>query len=257
MQYQTILYEKKEGLGIVTLNRPDNMNALNNQVFTDLKHVLGEIEIDENIRVVIITGGEKFFAAGADISELADVITPVDAHNFSRLSHSVYAQIESMGKPFIAAVSGFALGGGFELALTCDLIIAADNATFGLPEIKIGVMPGAGGTQKLPRIAGVTKAKELLFTGDSIKAEEAHRIGLVNKVVPLQSLMKETMALAAKIARQPGVALKMTKFAVDGGLNMDLKSAIAYEARCFELLFSTADQKEGMNAFVEKRRPVF
>jgi enoyl-CoA hydratase len=134
-------------------------------------------------------------------------------------------------------------GGLSVLALACDLIIAADNAVFGLPEIKIGVMPGAGCTQKLPRIAGVTKAKELLFTGYFIKAEEAHRIGLVNKVVLLQSLMMETMTMAAKIARQPGVALKMTKFAVDGGLNMDIKSGIVYEARCFELLFSTADQK--------------
>ena len=257
MEYQTILYTKTEGIATVTLNRPANMNALNTLVFEELGHVFTDIETDEAVRVVILTGGETFFAAGADITELAHVITPDDAYRFARLSRGVFRQIEETDKPVIAAISGFALGGGCELALCCDLRIASDKAAFGQPEIKIGVIPGAGGTQRLPRIIGLTKAKELLYTGDPIDAQEAYRIGLVNKVVPTDKLMDEAYAMARRIAGRPAVAVRMTKFAVDGGINMDIKSAMAYEARCFEHLFSTDDQKEGMKAFVEKRKPAF
>jgi enoyl-CoA hydratase/carnithine racemase len=207
--------------------------------------------------VVILTGSEKLFAAGADITEISEIATPVEAHRFLKDVQVLFNRLEDLEKPVIAAISGLALGGGCELVLACDLRIAADNAMFGQPEIKIGVIPGAGGTQRLPRIIGVTKAKELLYTGDFIDAQEAHRIGLVNKVVPVGSLMEEAKKMALKIARQPGIALKVTKLAVNGGLNMDIKSAIAYEARCFEILFSTEDQKEGMKAFVEKRKPAF
>jgi len=183
--------------------------------------------------------------------------TPVDVHGFIKEAQAVINKFEDLEKPVIAAVSGLALGGGCELAMACDLRIATENAVFGQPEIRIGVIPGAGGTQRLPRLVGVTKAKELLYTGDSIDANEAYRIGLVNKVVPVASLMDEAMKMASKIARQPGVALRMTKFAVNSGMNMDIKSAMSYEARCFEILFSTEDQKEGVKAFIEKRRPAF
>ena len=257
MDYQTILYEKGEGIAVITLNRPKNMNALNSALFRELNHALTEIDGDEEVKVVILAGSEKFFAAGADITEMDGIATPVDAHRFLKDVQAVFNRIEDLEKPVIAAVSGLALGGGCELTLACDLRIAAENATFGQPEIKIGVIPGAGGTQRLPRIIGITKAKELLYTGDFIDAEEAYRIGLVNKVVPAASLMEEARKMAGKIARQPGFAVKITKIAVNGGMNMDMKSAMAYEARCFEILFSTADQKEGMKAFVEKRKPVF
>lgn len=257
MNYKTILYEIKGDIGIITLNRPKSMNALNSQLLRELDNVLTDIDRDDFVKVVILTGSEKYFAAGADITEISNINTPVDAHRFLKEAQAVFNKIEDLEKPVIAAVGGLALGGGCELILACDLRIAADNSTFGQPEIKIGVIPGAGGTQRLPRVIGVTKAKELLYTGDLIDAQEAHRIGLVNKVVPLASLMEEATKMAMKIARQPGFALKVTKFAVNGGLNMDIRSAMAYEARCFEILFSTEDQKEGMKAFVEKRKPVF
>jgi len=257
MEYQTLIYEKKEFIATITLNRPNNMNALNSQAVKELNQVFSNIDGDDEVRVVIITGGEKLFAAGADITEIEKIATPFEAHRFVKNTLETFNRIEDLEKPVIAAVNGVALGGGCELALACDLRIAADNAVFGQPEIKIGVIPGAGGTQRLPRIVGITKAKELLYTGDFIDAQEAHRIGLVNKVVPVSSLMAEAINIARKIARQPGFALKITKFAVNGGLNMDIKSALAYEARCFEILFSTKDQKEGMKAFIEKRKPVF
>lgn len=257
MDYQTILYEKSEGIATVTLNRPKSMNALNSQVFKELDHAFSEIDGDDEVRVAILTGSEKFFAAGADITEISKIATPVEAHRFLKDVQALFNRIEDLEKPVIAAISGLALGGGCELALACDLRIAAESAMFGQPEIKIGVIPGAGGTQRLPRIIGVTKAKELLYTGDVIDAQEAYRIGLVNKVVSVASLMEEARKMALKIARQPGMALKVTKLAVNGGLNMDIKSAMAYEARCFEILFSTEDQKEGMKAFVEKRKPAF
>lgn len=257
MVYKTIIYEKSEGIGTITLNRPKSMNALNSELFRELNHVLDEIERDDDVKVVIFTGGEKFFAAGADITEVGKISTPVEAHAFAKEAQNIFNRIEDLEKPVIAAVSGFALGGGCELALACDLRIAAENASFGQPEIKIGVMPGGGGTQRLPRVIGLTKAKELLYTGDPIDAHEAYRIGLVNKVVPTESLMDEARKMALKIARQPGIPLKITKLAVNRGINMDIKSAMAYEACCFEMLFSTEDQKEGMQAFIEKRKPVF
>ncbi len=257
MEYQSIIYTKNESIATVTLNRPASMNALNTSVYEELQDVFSQMEADEEIRVVVLAGNDKFFSAGADIVELKNIVTPVDVQRFARFSRDVFRQIEATEKPLIAAVSGFALGGGCELALVCDLRIASESAVFGLPEIKIGVMPGGGGTQLLTRIVGVTKAKELLYTGDNIDAKEAYRIGLVNKVVPFEKLMEETYALAKKIAARPGIAVKMTKFAVDGGINLDIRSAIAYEARCFEILFSTDDQKEGMKAFMEKRKAVF
>lgn len=256
MSFQTIVFEKDQNIATITLNRPKAYNAINLKMFEELKQAFARIETDKDVRAIIITGNEKFFAAGADISEVGSIRSPIDAHYFLKQA-DIFTLIEDFDRPVIAAVSGLALGGGCELCLACDLRIAAENAVFGQPEIRIGVIPGGGGTQRLPRLIGVTKAKELLFTGETIDAIEAHRLGLVNKVIPLPNLMTEAKALALKVAAMPGMALKMTKYAVNGGMNMDLRSALAYEARCFELLFSTEDQKEGTGAFLEKRKPLF
>jgi enoyl-CoA hydratase len=255
MNFNTITYEKGEGIGIIKLNRPQRMNALSNEFLKELDLLIDDIKKDDEVRVLIITGDEKFFAVGADINELAGVITPQDAHLIE--ASSILNKLENLEKPVIAAVSGPALGGGCELALACDIRIASENAIFGQPEIKIGVIPGGGGTQRLSRLIGLGKAKELLYTGDSIDAQEAYRIGLVNKLVPVESLMDEAKKMALKLLRQPGFALKIIKMVVNDGINMDLRSALAYEARCFEILFSTEDQKEGMRAFMERRKPIF
>ncbi|MDR3567201.1 MAG: enoyl-CoA hydratase-related protein [Syntrophobacteraceae bacterium] len=257
MEYKTIVYEKSERIATITLNRPKSMNALNSELLKELNHVFAQIDFDDEVKVVIITGNDRFFAAGADITEFGKMKTPGDAHRFLKLAGGVFDRIEEMEKPVIAAVGGLALGGGCELTLACDLRIAAENGSFGQPEIRIGVIPGGGGTQRLPRLVGITRAKELLYTGDVVDAQEALRIGLVNKVVPAASLMEEARKMALKIARQPGEALKATKMCVNAGFNMGLKSALAYESRCFEMLFATEDQKEGMSAFIEKRKPQF
>jgi len=257
MNFETIVYDKKECIGTVTLNLPKSMNAISYQLISELDAVFGEIADDSGISAVIITGNEKVFAAGADIKEVSKIQTPFDAHFFVSKIQSVFNKIENLPKPVIAAVGGLALGGGCELCMACDIRIAAENATFGQPEIKIGVIPGGGGSQRLPRLVGIGIAKELLYTGDHIDAKEAFKIGLVNKVVPGDSLMKEARKMAAKMVRQPGFALEITKMVVNEGINMDLSSALAHEARCFELLFSTDDQREGMKAFIEKRKPNF
>ncbi|MBW1679692.1 MAG: enoyl-CoA hydratase/isomerase family protein [Deltaproteobacteria bacterium] len=257
MEFKTIVYEKDDGIGTITLNRPKSMNAISNKVVSELDQVISKIAKDEEISVVIITGSEKVFAAGADIKEISGIKTPIEAHRFEVSIHALFNKIESIEKPVIAAVNGLALGGGCELTLVCDIRIAAENAVFGQPEIKIGVIPGAGGTQRLPRLIGVGRAKVLLYTGDSIDAREAYRIGLANKVVPVESLMDEAKKMAFKLKSQPPYALKITKMAVNEGINMDLQSALNYEARCFEIIFSTEDRKEGLRAFLEKTKPIF
>jgi len=257
MAYKTLIYEETEKVGIVTLNRPERKNALNNELIMELDSLVEKIMNDDKVATLIITGHKDFFGAGADITEISDITTPIDAHRFVISVQSLFSKIENMEKPVIAAVSGLALGGGCELALACDLRIAAENAVFGQPEIRIGVIPGGGGTQRLPRIIGIGRAKEMLYTGEPIDAQEAYRIGLVNKVVSVDSLMAEAKKLANKLKGQPAFALKMIKMAVNEGFNMDLKSSLAYEARCFETIFSTEDQKEGTKAFLEKRKPNF
>ena len=257
MEYKTLLYEKKERIGIITINRPKRMNALNSTVLEEFNQVLSEIEGDDDVKVVIITGNEKCFAAGADITEISELATPLDAHVFIKNAQSTFNRIEDLEKPSIAAIAGPALGGGCELSMACDLRIAAENAMIGLPEIKLGVLPGGGGTQRLPRLVGLTKAKELLYTGDFIDAKEAYRIGLVNKVVPVESLMDEAIKMAKKMVAQPGVALKVIKNVVNTGINVDLRTGLAVEARGFEILCSTEDRIEGVKAFLEKRKPVF
>ncbi len=257
MDLNTLIYEKSGGVAVVTVNRPKSMNAINEELVKELDRVVDDIAEDDDIGVAIITGSEKVFAAGADIKEIGGLKSPVDAHRIVSLIQYVFDKIERMPKPFIAAVSGLALGGGCELSMACDIRIAAENARFGQPEIKIGVIPGGGGTQRLARLIGLGRAKEMLFTGDPIDAEEAYRIGLVNKVVPGESLMDETRKMASKFLKQPGFALKITKMLLNDGINMDLRSALSLETRCFELLFATEDQKEGMRAFIEKRKPNF
>ena len=257
MRYKTICMHKERHLAIITLQRAENLNVLNSQVLSELGTVLTEIERNEDLKVVILTGGDQCFSAGFDMSEINTFATPAEAGWFFKEAHAVFDCLEELEKPVIAAIGGLALGGGCELALACDLRIASENATFGQPEIKIGMIPGGGGTQRLPRLIGMTKAKELLYTGDYINAGEAYRIGLLNKVVAAGALLDEARALAMKISHQPQLAVKAAKLAVNGGRNMDMQSAIAYEARCFEGVFATEDQKEGVTAFMEKRKPVF
>lgn len=256
MAYETILVKIEEGIGTITLNRPEVLNALNSQVFTELGEAANELSADESVRVVIITGGDKVFAAGADIKQMATA-TAVDVSTSVRPSLIAFNRIENMHKPVIAAIAGYALGGGCELTLTADVRIAADNAQLGFPEIKLGILPGGGGTQRLPRLIGAGKAKELIFSGDFISAEEALRIGLVNKVVPADQLLIEAKKMAKKFASRGAVAIQMAKTCINEGLQMDLDTGLQYEHKCFSLLFATEDQKEGMKAFIEKRRPNF
>jgi enoyl-CoA hydratase len=254
---KTLEYRVEGKVGVITLNRPERMNVIGNDFLNDLDTVLTDIEMDDDLGALIITGAGKIFAAGADIKEIRSIDGVVSAHKFVARVQQCFNRIEAMGKPVIAAVNGLALGGGCELALVCDIRVAAENATFGLPEIKLGVLPGAGGTQRMPRLVGVGRAKELLYSGESIDAHEAFRIGLVNKVVADDSLMETALEMAGRLAARPPVALRLIKSAVNRGINMDLKSSLEYESRCFEMLFTTRDQKEGMQAFVEKRDPEF
>ncbi len=257
MDFNTIRFETRGPVASVTLNRPKALNALNRELIGELDQVVDAIENDGAIRAVIITGGPKAFAAGADLTEIAAIKTPVGAQPYILKVQRVFNRIERLNRPVIAAVAGFAFGGGCELSLTCDIRIAAENAAFALPEIKLGLLPGAGGTQRLPRLIGAGLAKQHLFCGDPIDAREAYRIGLVNKVVSPDTLLDEAVKLAERFARRPGFALSTIKGLVNDGANMPLERALANEMRCFELLFSTADQKEGVAAFVEKRDPVF
>ncbi len=256
MAYEMLKVEIEDGIGTITLNRPKVLNALNNQVFNELAGAAEELAKDDSVRVVIITGGDKVFAAGADIGQMANA-QAVEVATTSKPSYLAYQIIENMPKPVIAAVAGFALGGGCELTLVCDVRIAADTAQFGLPEIKLGILPGAGGTQRLPRLIGAGRAKELIFGGDFISAEEAWRIGLVNKVVPADQLFEEARKMAKRFATRGAVALRMAKSCVNEGLRMDLDAGLQYEHKCFSILFATEDQKEGMKAFLEKRKPNF
>lgn len=258
MKYETILFEKEGEIAVVTLNRPNRLNALSFRLKDELGAIFDEIERDEDIKVVILTGGKKAFSAGADIKERSTMETTQPQAYFNQLkSHAFYTKIENFEKPVIAAISGVAVGGGCELAMVCDLRIASETARFGLPEVNIGVIPAAGGTQRLPRLIGVTRAKELLYTGDFIDAQEAFRIGLVNRVVPVENLMDETKALAQKLAAKPPLSIKYLKRAINIGTQLDLSSALDYEAHIAAMLTCSEDRKEGFAAFVEKRKPVF
>jgi enoyl-CoA hydratase len=253
MEFNNLLVEKSDGIATVTVNRPKALNALNEETLGELLASFEGLEADPSIRAVILTGaGEKAFVAGADIAAMKD-LDAVAARDFALLGHKVMHAIEHLSKPVIAAVNGFALGGGCELALACDIRLAGDNARFGQPEVNLGVIPGFGGTQRLPRLIGKGRAKELLFTGDMIDAGEALRLGLVNRVVPPGELLGAARDLATKITGKGAFAVALCKEAVNNGLEMDIDKACRFEADHFALCFATADQKEGMGAFLEKR----
>lgn len=254
MSYEAIQVTREGKVAVITLNRPP-MNPLNSAVFRDLAKAADEFSTDARVKAVIITGaGGKAFAAGADVSEMA-TLTPVEVYSFCQGSKIAFSKLENLNKPVIAAVSGVAFGGGCELALACDFRIAADNAKFAFPETGLGIIPGGGGTQRLPRLVGATKAKELIFLGDIIDAVTAERIGLVNKVVPADALMEEAMKMANKLAEKPLVAIQMAKAAINLGGNVDLTSGLEAEIQNFVIAFASADGKEGLSAFVEKRKP--
>jgi len=241
-------------MGIILLNRPNVLNALNFELMAELARALEALDSDSAINVIIVTGGEKVFAAGADLKEMYHATT-VDLIISRRFE--LWDQIRKTVKPIIAAVSGFCLGGGNELAMNCDIIIASETAVFGQPEVNVGIMPGAGGTQRLPRIVGKTKAMEMILTGQSISAEEAHRIGLVNKVVPVEDLMGETKKIAKEIASKPPISVRAAKQAILRATDTTLEIGLDYERMLFYSLFTTDDAREGMKAFLEKRKPVF
>jgi len=257
VKYKSLLYSKEEGIGIVTINRPESLNALNGEVFTELYKLFQEIEDDQDVRVVILTGsGEKAFIAGADIAEMQPQ-SSVEIRSFIDKGRRASDRIYTLSKPVIAAINGFALGGGCELAMCCDLRVASENAKFGQPEINLGAIAGGGGTQRLSRLIGMTKAKELIYTGNAIDANTAFTMGLVNKVVPPESLMAEAKELARKLLSKSSIALALAKKAITSGANMNLPSGLDLEAECFALVFATEDQKEGMSAFLQKRKPEF
>lgn len=257
MAYNTILVEKleQEKVGLITLNRPEVRNAINYVVRQEMYQALSDLEADSEVVAIIITGGSKVFSAGADI---AAMVEQTAQESFNRVS--LWELGNKMGrsrKPIIAAIAGFALGGGCELAMACDLRIASENAKLGQTEINIGIIPGGGGLSRLTRMVGIGKAKEMVFTGKPIGADEAWRIGLVNKVVPEDQLMEEALKMARAISAHSPVALGLAKYALENAANMDLHTAESIENACFSLAFASTDQKEGMKAFLEKRKPAY
>jgi len=256
MSYELITVRTEaDKVGIITLNRPKQLNALNDQLMTELGTALQAFDADTAIHCMIITGSEKAFAAGADIGAMA-TYSFADVYKQDFITRN-WEKIRAVRKPVIAAVSGFALGGGCELAMMCDFIIAADNARFGQPEIKLGIIPGAGGTQRLPRAVGKAKAMDLALTGRMMDANEAERAGLVSRVVPLDKLMDETLGAALLISEFSQLAVMAVKESVNRAFEGTLNDGIMFERRLFHALFATSDQKEGMDAFVNKRKPVF
>ena len=255
MTYSSLIVERLKNVVLITLNRPDALNALNNQMMDELSIVLNDCETDDDVRVIILTGGEKAFASGADIKEIADK----EYLKFYKddFIEKKWEAVNRCRKPVIAAVGGYALGGGCELAMMCDFIIAADNAKFGQPEINIGVIPGAGGTQRLTRLIGKSKAMDMILTGRMMDAEEAERSGLVSRVVPIETLKDEAIKVAEKIATMSLPTTMLAKECVNEAYESALDAGVRFERRIFQSLFGTQDQKEGMSAFIEKRSADF
>ncbi len=256
MELKNLLVEKNEGICTIKINNPQSLNALNAEVLSELEIAIDQVEKDEEVKVVVLTGEGKAFVAGADIAYM-NKLNPEQAKKFSEDGSRVFRKIETLNKVVIAAVNGFALGGGCELAMACDMRIASVKAKFGQPEVGLGTTPGFSGTQRLARLVGAGRAKELIFTGGHIGAEEAYRIGLVNKVTEIEELMEETYKLAGKIKSNSGTALRYAKESINRGTETDIETGIAYESNIFGLCFASEDQKEGMTAFLEKKHPKF
>lgn len=255
MSYEMILVERRDRVGLITLNRPKQLNALNDQLMDELGSALLEMDADDAVGAIVITGNEKAFAAGADIGAMAQW-SYMDVFKTGYITRN-WETIRQIRKPVIAAVSGFALGGGCELAMMCDIVIAADTARFGQPEIKLGVIPGAGGTQRLPRAVSKAKAMDLCLTARFMDAQEAERAGLVSRVVPAERVVQEALEAAATIAEYSLPAVMMAKESINRAYESTLTEGVLFERRLFHSLFATEDQKEGMSAFMEKRKPGF
>lgn len=254
MEYKYLLVEIKDGIAITKINRPNVLNAVDDDTILELELAMQTLNKDSSVKVIIITGEGKSFVSGSDIANLAKKDS-IKAREYSQLGQRVLNYIENMEKPVIAAVNGFALGSGCELAMACDIRIASDKAKFGQPEVKLGVIPGHAGTQRLVRLVGLGKAKELIFTADIIDAQEALRIGLVNKVVAPEELMNEAIKVAQKIAAVGPIAVKLAKTVLNRGFDSNFTTASSYESEAFAICFSTAESKEGIQAFLEKRAP--
>jgi len=256
MDYRNILLEIDEGVAFIKINRPKALNALNQELLLELIAAFQGLDKDENIRVVILSGEGKAFVAGADLKEMMNMSSP-EARRFSETGQALMEIMGNSGKPIIAAVDGFALGGGMELAMACDFIFASDKAKFGQPEINLGLIPGFGGTQRLSRLIGKSRAKELIFTGEMISGQEAKELGIVNKVFPTEELFNEVRKVAAGIASKGALSLRLAKSAIDSGYDVDLTNGCHMERDSFALCFSHQDQKEGIGAFLGKRKPKF
>jgi len=255
MDYKNILFSVDGGIAVITFNRPKALNAMNSETMTELKDAVSRCRDDEAVKTIILTGsGDKAFVAGADIAQMQN-LEPREALAFMEHGHETLRLLETTPKPTIAAVNGFALGGGTEISMACDIRFASEKARFGQPEILIGLIPGWGGTQRLPRLVGLGRAKELVMGGEQIDAQRAYEIGLANRVYPADQLMEETMKFARKLASMPPFAIKMAKHAMNFGYDLSLDNANRLECECCAQCFSTRDQKEGMSAFLEKRKP--
>ena len=256
MEYKHIIFVKKDGIGYVTMNREKALNALNTDVLTELKHVFTSIDQDDAVKIAIITGKGRAFIAGADIGQMAE-LSGSEGRDMTIQGQEVMESIENITKPVIAAINGFALGGGNELSMACDIRIASENAKFGQPEVNLGIIPGYGGTQRLPRLVGKGMAKKLIYSAEMIDAAEAYRIGLVDEVVPAEELMDAAEKLARTIMSKAPISIKMAKVAINNGMNCDLKTGVQFEAEAYTSTFVSEDRIEGMTAFLQKRKAEF
>lgn len=254
MDYNNLIVEIKKDIGWIKMNRPQALNALNTETLSELEKAVESLDNNDSVKVLVITGEGKAFVAGADITEMKDMNSS-EAINYSQTGHQVFLKIEHLEKPVIAAINGFALGGGCELAMACDLRIASENAKFGQPEVGLGIIPGYAGTQRLSRTVGIGKAKELIFTGDMIDAGTALSIGLVNTVVPADNLLEEAESVANIIASKSPIAIRKAKSVINRGFDTDFQTGCSYETEAFVECFTTGQPKEGMSAFLEKRSP--